>query len=96
MQQGKWQRKQRRAETQPPPPALAIVADATGQTHRVSLQELVTGQQQVLMLYGKDGRLLCNKPRLGRDQQRPKAAITRAEIRRIINPPGLEMHAQLS
>ena len=90
MQQGKWQRKKNLRE-QIVKPELAIVADASGQTYRVSLQELVTGQHQVLMLYDKGGRLLCNKPKLGRGHERPKKTIARAEIRRVINPPNVEI-----
>lgn len=94
MQRGKWQRKKRPVE-EPEKPDLAVVADSSGQTYRVSLQELVTGQHQVLMLYGKDGRLLCTKPKLGRDKQR-KETIALAEIRRVINLPNVELPARIS
>jgi len=92
-QRGKWQRK-KRDEFETPIPELAIVADADGQTHRVSLQELLTGQQ-TLKLYDRSGRLLCGKAKLGRDKQRIKGTITRAEIRRVINPPSIEIRAEM-
>ncbi len=85
VQQGKWQRKKhRRPEEGIEKPPLAVVADATGQAFRVSLQELVTGQP-VLLLYGKDGRLICNKPKLGRGRTRQET-IALADIRRVITP----------
>ena len=88
MQQGKWQKK--RLREQVAKPELAVVADASGQTYRVSLQELIAGQQ-VLMLYDKGGRLICNKAKLGRDHQQPRETIARAEIRRVVNPPNVEI-----
>ena len=88
MQQGKWQRKQPKNREDIPKPDMAVVADSTGQTYRVSLQELVTGQQPVLMLYGRDGRLICGKPKLGRDRKR-KETIALEDIRRVISPSGV-------
>ena len=94
VQQGKWQRKRLKNHEEAPRPELALVADSTGQSYRVSLQELVTGRQ-VLLLYGKDGRLICNKPKLGRGKTR-KETITLSEIRRIVNPPNVEIRARVS
>jgi hypothetical protein len=88
MQQGKWQRRKKLQE-QAVKPELAVVADASGQTYRVSLQELIAGQQQVLMLYGKDGRLICNKAKLGRGKER-KETITRRDIQRVSHPRDLD------
>ena len=89
MQQGKWQRRHKNHEDIPKPD-LAIVADATGQTYRVSLQELITGRQPALMLYGKDGRLICGKPKLGRDNKR-RETIALTDICRIVSPQGVNL-----
>ena len=95
VQQGKWQRKkQRPPEDEIEKPPLAVVADATGHAFRVSLQELVAGYQ-VLVLYDKQGRLICNKPKLGRGKRR-KETIALSEIRRVVNPPNVEMPAVVS
>lgn len=92
MQRGKWQRK-KYDERLTPPPELAVVADATGQTYRVSLQELVAGYS-VLLLYGKDNRLICHKPQLGRGKKR-KETLALADIRRVIMPK-VELPARVS
>jgi hypothetical protein len=94
VQQGKWQRKQPKNREATPRPELALVADSAGQSYRVSLQELTTGQP-VLLLYGKDGRLICNKAKLGRGKMR-RETIGLTEIRRIINPPNVEIPARVS
>ena len=94
MQQGKWQRKQPKSREATPRLELALVADATGQTYRVSLQELCASYP-VLLLYDKGGHLVCTKPKLGRGRER-KEVIALSEIRRVVNPPNVEVPAVVS
>jgi hypothetical protein len=86
MQQGKWQRKRKQPE-EVEKTELAVVADGSGQTYRVSLRELVAGQHQTLLLYGKDGRLICDKPKLGRSNRQEVIQLT--AIRRVVSPHGV-------